>query len=59
MSHFPMEGTELAADPALVRLSVGIEAAADLIADLDQALATARSGSRRPDRGDTPRPPGP
>ncbi len=35
-----MQGTELAADPALVRLSVGIEAAADLIADLDQALAT-------------------
>ena len=40
MSHFPMQGTDLAADPALVRLSVGIEAAADLIADLDQALAT-------------------
>jgi len=40
MSHFPMQGTELAADPALVRLSVGIEAAADLIADLDRALGT-------------------
>ncbi|MGH9010260.1 MAG: cystathionine gamma-synthase [Acidimicrobiia bacterium] len=40
MSHFAMQGTELAADPALVRLSVGIEAAADLIADLDQALAS-------------------
>jgi cystathionine gamma-synthase len=40
MSHFPMQGTELAADPALVRLSVGIEAATDRIADLDQALAT-------------------
>jgi cystathionine gamma-synthase len=40
MSHFPMQGTELAADPALVRLSVGIEAATDLIADLDQALAS-------------------
>ena len=40
MSHFAMQGTELAADPALVRLSVGIEAAADLIADLDRALAT-------------------
>jgi cystathionine beta-lyase/cystathionine gamma-synthase len=39
MSHFAMQGTELAADPALVRLSVGIEAAGDLIADLDQALA--------------------
>jgi len=42
MSHFPMQGTELAADPALVRLSVGIEAATDLIADLDQALASLR-----------------
>jgi cystathionine gamma-synthase len=40
MSHFAMQGTELAADPALVRLSVGIEAAADLIADLERALAT-------------------
>ena len=40
MSHFAMQGTELAADPALVRLSVGIEAAADLIADLDRALAS-------------------
>ena len=39
MSHFPMQGTEWAADPALIRLSVGIEAATDLIADLDQALA--------------------
>jgi cystathionine gamma-synthase len=57
MSHFPMQGTELAADPALVRLSVGIEAATDLIADLDQALA-AVGGSRRPCRGDTPHPPG-
>jgi cystathionine beta-lyase/cystathionine gamma-synthase len=57
MSHFPMQGTELAADPALVRLSVGIEAAVDLIADLDRALATV-GGSRRPDRGDTPCPPG-
>ena len=38
MSHFAMEGTELAADPALVRLSVGVEAAVDLLADLRQAL---------------------
>jgi cystathionine beta-lyase/cystathionine gamma-synthase len=57
MSHFPMQGTDLAADPALVRLSVGIEAAADLIADLDRALAVS-SGSRRLDQGDTPCPPG-
>ena len=38
MSHAAMEGTELAADPALVRLSVGIEAEGDLLADLRQAL---------------------
>jgi cystathionine gamma-synthase len=38
MSHFSMQGTDLAADPALVRLSVGIEGTGDLIADLDQAL---------------------
>jgi cystathionine gamma-synthase len=40
MNSFPMQGTELAADPALIRLSVGIEAVGDLIADLDQALAS-------------------
>jgi cystathionine gamma-synthase len=45
MSHFPMQGTDLACDPALVRLSVGIEAAADLIGDLDQALAAASAGA--------------
>ncbi|HVW33267.1 MAG TPA: cystathionine gamma-synthase [Acidimicrobiia bacterium] len=49
MSHFPMQGTEFAADPALIRLSVGIEAATDLIADLGQALARA-SG----EAGETP-----
>ena len=38
MSHFAMEGTEFAADPALVRLSVGIEHVDDLKADLAQAL---------------------
>ena len=41
MSHFPMQGTELATDPALVRLSVGIEAPEDILADLDQALRRA------------------
>ncbi len=39
MSHFAMQGTDLAADPALVRLSVGIEALDDILADLSQALA--------------------
>jgi cystathionine gamma-synthase len=38
MSHAPLEGTELAADPALVRLSVGVEGIDDLVADLTQAL---------------------
>ena len=44
MSHFPMQGSELAADPALVRLSVGIEAADDLVADLDRALVSSPGG---------------
>jgi cystathionine gamma-synthase len=38
MTHASAAGSELAADPALVRLSVGIETAADLVADLGQAL---------------------
>ncbi|HEY3240443.1 MAG TPA: cystathionine gamma-synthase [Acidimicrobiia bacterium] len=41
MSHFAMQGTDLAADPALVRLSVGIEAVDDILADLHQALDAA------------------
>jgi cystathionine gamma-synthase len=39
MSHFAMAGTDLAPDPALVRLSVGIEAIEDILADLTAALA--------------------
>ena len=39
MSHASLVGTPLAADPALVRLSVGIEDVDDLLADLAQALA--------------------
>lgn len=38
MTHASAAGSPLAVDPALVRLSVGIEAAADLVADLAQAL---------------------
>ncbi|MGH9038433.1 MAG: PLP-dependent transferase [Acidimicrobiia bacterium] len=38
MSHFAMVGTDLAPDPALVRLSVGIEGLDDILADLHQAL---------------------
>ena len=38
MTHASVEGSELAVDPALVRLSVGIETTADLVADLRAAL---------------------
>ncbi len=40
LTHKAMQGTSVAIDPATVRLSVGLEHADDLIADLDQALAT-------------------
>ena len=38
MTHASVAGTPQAVDPSLVRLSVGIEAAGDLVADLRQAL---------------------
>ena len=38
MSHASLAGTPLAADPGLVRLSVGIEDVEDLLQDLAQAL---------------------
>jgi cystathionine gamma-synthase len=38
MTHASAAGSPLAVDPALVRLSVGIETAADLVADLRHAL---------------------
>ena len=38
MSHAALVGTPQAIDPALLRLSVGIEDPADLVADLTQAL---------------------
>jgi cystathionine beta-lyase/cystathionine gamma-synthase len=38
MTHMSVSETALAVDPALVRLSVGIEGVEDLIADLRQAL---------------------
>jgi cystathionine gamma-synthase len=40
MTHASAEDSPLAVDRALVRLSVGIEAADDLVADLSQALDT-------------------
>ena len=41
MTHLSVTETALAVDPALVRLSVGIEAADDLVADLARALDAA------------------
>jgi len=38
MTHMSVASSSLAVDPALIRLSVGIEAAADLVADLAHAL---------------------
>ncbi|MCU6482244.1 cystathionine gamma-synthase [Arthrobacter sp. A2-55] len=40
MTHASVKGTELAVPVNLIRLSVGIEDVADLIADLDQAIAS-------------------
>jgi cystathionine beta-lyase/cystathionine gamma-synthase len=40
MTHASVVDSPLAVDPGLIRLSVGIENAADLIADLAEALAT-------------------
>jgi cystathionine gamma-synthase len=39
MTHQSVEDSEAAVPPDLIRLSCGIEAAEDLIADLDRALA--------------------
>jgi cystathionine gamma-synthase len=41
MTHLSVAGSDLAVPHGLIRLSVGIEAADDLIADLDQAMAGA------------------
>jgi cystathionine gamma-synthase len=38
MTHMSVAGSPLEVDPALVRLSVGIEGVDDLIADLARAL---------------------
>jgi cystathionine gamma-synthase len=40
MTHASVRGTELAVPVELIRLSVGIEDADDLIADLDAALGS-------------------
>jgi cystathionine gamma-synthase len=41
MTHASVADSSLAVPPGLVRLSVGIEAADDLIADLEQAFRAA------------------
>jgi cystathionine gamma-synthase len=46
MTHEVMQGTALAIDPALIRLSVGLEHPDDLVADLDRALAVANATAR-------------
>jgi cystathionine gamma-synthase len=38
MTHASVAGSPLAVDPALLRLSVGLETVDDLLADLQQAL---------------------
>jgi cystathionine gamma-synthase len=40
MTHASVAGSPLEVPANLVRLSVGIEHSADLVADLDQALAS-------------------
>lgn len=47
MTHASVRGTELAVPETVVRLSVGLESAADLIADLDAALGVASGASAR------------
>ena len=44
MTHASVAGSPLEVDPGLVRLSVGLETAADLIADLAAPAARARVG---------------
>jgi cystathionine gamma-synthase len=42
MTHASVTGSALEVDPALIRLSVGIETIDDLLADLASALDRAR-----------------
>jgi cystathionine gamma-synthase len=44
MTHASTADAPFAVPPNLIRLSVGIESAADLVADLEQALAGAQTG---------------
>jgi cystathionine beta-lyase/cystathionine gamma-synthase len=46
MTHASTADAPFAVPPSLIRLSVGLESAADLVADLEQALAPAQAGTR-------------
>jgi cystathionine gamma-synthase len=46
MTHASTADAPFAVPANLIRLSVGIESAADLVADLEQALAGAQAGAR-------------
>jgi cystathionine gamma-synthase len=46
MTHASTADAPFAVPGNLIRLSVGIESAADLVADLEQALAGAQAGAR-------------
>ncbi len=47
MTHASTAGAPFAPPPSLVRLSVGIESADDLVADLEAALAPAAAAPAR------------
>jgi cystathionine gamma-synthase len=49
MTHASAAGSALEVEPGLVRLSVGLETAADLVADLQAALDRSGHGGKRPD----------
>jgi cystathionine gamma-synthase len=46
MTHASTADAPFAVAPNLIRLSVGLESANDLVADLEQALAAVGAGSR-------------
>ena len=46
MTHASTSEASFATPPNLIRLSVGLESAADLVADLERALAGSQAGDR-------------
>src|SRR6266849_329790 len=59
MTHASASGSPLEVPSDLVRLSVGIEAVEDLIADLAQAIRSSGAGQGRPQETGARRPPAP